>query len=163
MYLCSLIGGDFDEAIGIIEGTGSGEFDGDYFVGTSSVANLADDTGSLIAADPRARLVFIAWKAEGKKIVVIERRRCASRRNGGSAHRRSGHRRGARLLVRRHSPSKDGRLSTPYRTPSPASGRRGVDATLPLLPRGLAKELLRKRTALGTRLAPSRFCACRRS
>jgi hypothetical protein len=31
MYICSLSGGDFDEAIGIIEGTGSGEFDGDYF------------------------------------------------------------------------------------------------------------------------------------
>ena len=70
MYSCSLIGGDFDEAIGIIEGTGSGEFDGDYFVGTSSVAHMADETGSLIVADRRARQVFIAWKAEGKKIVV---------------------------------------------------------------------------------------------
>jgi hypothetical protein len=62
-----LIGGHFDEAIGIIEGTGSGEFDGDYFVGTSSVAHMADETGSLIVADPRTRQVFIAWKAEGKK------------------------------------------------------------------------------------------------
>ena len=47
MYSGSLVGGDFDEAMGIIEGTGSGEFDGDYFVGTSSVAHMADETGSL--------------------------------------------------------------------------------------------------------------------
>jgi hypothetical protein len=47
-----------------------GEFDSDYFVGTSSVAHMADETGSLIVADPRARQVFIAWKAEGKKIIV---------------------------------------------------------------------------------------------
>jgi hypothetical protein len=65
-----LIGGDFDDVIAIIDGVGSGEFQGDYFVGTSSLPHMAEETGALIVADPQRRRVFIAWKAENKKIVV---------------------------------------------------------------------------------------------
>lgn len=68
--LRKLIGGDFDEAIAIIDGVGSGEFQGDYFVGTSSFPHMAEETGALIVADPRTREVFVAWKAERKKIVT---------------------------------------------------------------------------------------------
>jgi hypothetical protein len=65
-----LLGNDYPEAIRIIDGTGSGAFDGDSFVGTSIVPHMGDETGALIVADIRERKVFMAWKAQNKKIVV---------------------------------------------------------------------------------------------
>ncbi len=68
--LRELLGKDFDEAVRIIDGTGSGAFDNDNFVGTAMVPHMGDETGALVIADSSERKVFVAWKAENKKIVV---------------------------------------------------------------------------------------------
>jgi hypothetical protein len=68
--LKSLLGSDYGDALPTIEGPGSGEFKGDYFIGTAIMAHMGGETGSLVIADIRARTLYVAWKAVDKKIAI---------------------------------------------------------------------------------------------
>ncbi len=68
--LHGLIGNDFREAIEIIDGTGYGGKKGEMYVGWSFRQHMGDSTGSVVIADFRSHRVFVAWKAENKKIIV---------------------------------------------------------------------------------------------
>jgi hypothetical protein len=113
-------------------------------------------------------------RVQGRMQIVVEARlekliwaRPATPKHGRelAQRKRSDRRCGfARPLIRRHSPLKDGRLSTPYRATfsrkRPQAGEGESTPLYPFFPAGWRGNLLRKPSALGTHLAA--LCACRR-
>jgi hypothetical protein len=66
----ALLGPEEQEFLPIITGVGSGDFQGDMYVGTSCTPHMCDDTGALIVADLERERVFLAWKTENRPIIV---------------------------------------------------------------------------------------------
>lgn len=66
----SLLGADKPIFLGIIVGVGGGEFKGDDYVGTSCTPHMCDSTGAIVYLSTKDRKAYVAWKPDGKKIVV---------------------------------------------------------------------------------------------
>lgn len=54
----------------ILMGVGSGEFKGDYFVGTTCSRHMCGDQEGLLIADVPNRKIYLAWRPSGQKIKV---------------------------------------------------------------------------------------------
>ncbi|KQW82049.1 hypothetical protein [Ensifer sp. Root127] len=66
----TLLGTDASFFSDIIKGVGSGQFDGDYFVGTACTRHMCLDQEAIVVLSIADRQVFLAWKPSGKKIIV---------------------------------------------------------------------------------------------
>jgi hypothetical protein len=66
----SLLGPAKASYVDILMGTGSGQFDKDYFIGTSCTRHSCGEEEALLVASIANRKVFLAWKPSGEKIQV---------------------------------------------------------------------------------------------
>lgn len=57
--------------VDILMGTGSGQFDRDYYIGTSCTRHSCGEEEALLVASIANRRVFLAWKPSGEKIQVL--------------------------------------------------------------------------------------------
>jgi hypothetical protein len=67
----ALLGSRFDWFQALMTGVGSGEFIGDDYVGTSCRPHMCMDEAGLLFLSAHDRRVFVAWKPDGQKIVVM--------------------------------------------------------------------------------------------
>lgn len=65
-----LAGPDKTLVFRILTGVGSGGFKGDWFVGQSCTPHMCTEEEAIVAASLSDRQLFLAWKPQGKKIVV---------------------------------------------------------------------------------------------
>ena len=64
------MGNDQAAVLPLINEVGSGTFDGDIYVGNGCRPHACPDAGVLILANISSRKVYMAWKLEGRPIVV---------------------------------------------------------------------------------------------
>ena len=69
--ILSLLGASRKDVLPLINGVGSGKFEGALYVGSACRPHACPDAGVLIVADPAARKIYLAWKLEKR---AVERR-----------------------------------------------------------------------------------------
>jgi hypothetical protein len=65
-----MVGADAKRYMQIMQGVGSGSFEGDKFYGTSCAPHMCGEIEGLLAADIRKKELYLAWKESGEKIKV---------------------------------------------------------------------------------------------
>ncbi|WSG95377.1 hypothetical protein U8P76_23710 [Rhizobium johnstonii] len=65
-----LVGADFFWYQELMNGVAGGEFKGDDYIGTSCRPHMCSDEAGLLFLASGQRAVYVAWKPDGKKIVV---------------------------------------------------------------------------------------------
>ncbi|SES38226.1 hypothetical protein SAMN03159406_03872 [Rhizobium sp. NFR03] len=68
--IARMAGSDRELVNDILMGVGSGEFKGDYFVGTTCSHHMCGDQEGLLVANVPNKKVYLAWRPSGQKIKV---------------------------------------------------------------------------------------------
>jgi len=64
------LGSNAGDVVPLIEGVGSGEFDGDLYVGSGCRPHACTDASVLVVANISTRAVFVSWKLEKRPIAA---------------------------------------------------------------------------------------------